>query len=216
MFENGPSNLFAQSNRYIFTSNRVPWHNDSFPTDFFNYFLERSANDSRFLNPKTSAPSWDDIQAPLKKTYASLFAIWLGTNKDRLLVPRSKNTNDMSVSWRVVTEERIFISTPLFGIALGILCTYALVACMVYIRRPGEYLARLPTNLASVIPLFAGSTAVQGMGGISGLQKKARAEHFEKLHYRYGYGSYIGIDGRVHVGIDKTPFVRPWKRINPT
>jgi hypothetical protein len=213
MFEHGPSGLIAQSNRYIFTSDTVPWHNDSFPTDYFNYFLGRTMNDTRVLDPKRRVPSWEDIQEPLQSSYASLFAIWLGGNKDSLLLLRSDSMSGSSTGWRVVNEERIFISTALFGIALGILCTYAFVACMVYIRRPGEHLARLPTDLASVIPLFAGSTAVQEIGGVSGLQKKARAEHFKKLDYRYGYGSYIGIDGRVHIGIEKTPFVRSWKRI---
>lgn len=212
MFEHGSSGLIAQSNRYIFASNSAPWHNDSFPSDYFNYFLGRVMNDSRVLDPERNVPSWEDIQEPLQKTYASLFSIWLGGNKDTLLVPRLGSKSGLSMGSRVANEERIFLSNALCGIALGILCTYALVACMVYLRRPGQYLARLPTSLASIIPLFAGSTAVREVGPVSGLQKKERAEHFEKLDYRYGYGSYIGIDGRVHIGIEKTPFVRPWKR----
>jgi hypothetical protein len=68
--------------------------------------------------------------------------------------------------------------------------------------------------MASIIALFAGSTAVQEMGGVSSFQKNARAKHFAKLDNRYGYGSYVGTDGRVHIGIEKAPFVRPWKKFN--
>ncbi|KAF1967336.1 hypothetical protein BU23DRAFT_483897, partial [Bimuria novae-zelandiae CBS 107.79] len=210
----GPSDLFAQSNQYIFQSNSAPWHNDTFATDFFNYFVKEAMNDSSLLNPKRSVPSWEEIQDPLRRAYASLFAIWLGGNHERLLIPRADASTVSSDGWRVVLEDRIFLSTPLFGLAQGILCMYAVVAATLYFRKPGKYLARLSTNLASVIALFAGSSAVQGMGGISALHRKARADSFEKLHYRYGYGSYVGTDGRVHIGIEKAPFVQPWKRVS--
>lgn len=213
MFKAGPSGLIAQSNRYIFQSSVAVWHNDTFSTDFFSYFVRQAANSTGFLDPKQAVPVWEDIKDPLQKAYASLFAIWLGTNKERLLVPRSDTDFQLIKGWRVVEEERIFLSTALFSIALGILCTYALVIGIIYLRRPGEYLARLPTSLASIIALFASSTAVQEMGCVSGLQKKARAEHFAKLNNRYGYGSYVGTDGRVHIGIEKAPFVRPWKKV---
>lgn len=214
MFEDGPSDLIAQSNLYIFQSNYVSWHNDTVASDFLNYFIRKIAKDDQFLDPKRSVPTWEHIQYPLRTAYASLFATWLGINHEQLLVPQSNVDMRSAKGWRVENQERIFLSTALFSIALGILCIYALAAAIVYIRRPGEYLARLPTSLASIIALFAGSTAVQEMGGVSVLQKKARAKHFEKLDNRYGYGSYVGTDGRVHIGIEKAPFVRPWKKVN--
>ena len=213
MFDTDSSGLIAQSNRYIFQQDGAPWHNDTFTSDFLNYFIKETANDTRFIDPKRAVPAWEDIQEPLRKTYASLFAIWLGNNKERLLLSHPVSDTTRRTGWRVVEEERIFLSTPLSGIALGILCTYTLVACMVYLRRPGKYLARLPTNLASIIATFAGSSALQEMGGMSKLSRNARADSFAKLDLRYGYGSYVGTDGRVHVGIEKTPLVRPWKKM---
>ena len=35
----------------------------------------------------------------------------------------------------------------------------------------------------------------------------------KSLGSRYGYGSYVGSDGSVHVGIKKTPFVRYMKEV---
>jgi hypothetical protein len=82
------------------------------------------------------------------------------------------------------------------------------VAIWVYARRPGQYLARLPTSIASVIALFAASTAVLDMQGTAHLDGKGRAQHLKKLNSRYGFGSFIGGgDGRVHIGIEKTPLV---------
>lgn len=215
MFESDSFDLIAQSNQYIFQHpDNTPWHNDTFSSDFFNYFVRKTANDTRFLDPERAVPTWEDIQEPLQNTYASLFATWLGNNKDNLLVPHTGLYTTQITGSRISSEERIFLSTPLSGIALGILCMYALVACMVYFRRPGKYLARLPTSLASVIAMFAGSTAVLEMGGMSRLSRKARADGYAKLDFRYGYGSYVGTDGRVHIGIEKTPLVQPWKKVD--
>jgi hypothetical protein len=92
-------------------------------------------------------------------------------------------------------------------IAEIILCCYAVVATVFYFRRPGHYLVRLPTNIASIITLFAASTAIRDLKGISHLGKRERAQHLEGIGSRYGYGSYAGEDGSVHVGIEKSFFV---------
>jgi hypothetical protein len=95
----------------------------------------------------------------------------------------------------------------MFIISEAILCTYVLVAIWVYMRRPGQYLARMPTSIAAVMALFAASAAVQDMKGTSHLNRKGRAQHLERLNSRYGFGSFVGGDGRVHIGIEKVPLV---------
>jgi hypothetical protein len=57
-------------------------------------------------------------------------------------------------------EPRLLLSKPMFIISEVILCTYIVVAILVYARPPGQYLPRLPTSIASTIALFAASTAV--------------------------------------------------------
>ena len=128
MFEEGPADLIVQSTKHIFESENAPWHNDSAATDFFHYFIQRAANLSRFLDPQQDVPTWDNLQGPVRKAYASLFATWLGSNQAHLLKPRSDTSTGSSKGWQVVDEERIFLSLPLFAIAQGILCTYDLVA----------------------------------------------------------------------------------------
>ena len=160
------------------------------------------------IDPTQPLPTFDDVLGPLDKAYSNLFAIWLGTNKDKLLVPGEEADQSSIEAWRLELEQRLFLSTPMFAISEAILCTYALVAIIVYMRRPGQYLARLPTSIASVVALFAASSAVHDMKDTSHLDKKGRARHLEDLDSRYGYGSFVGGDGRVHIGIEKTPFVR--------
>jgi hypothetical protein len=160
------------------------------------------------LDPKQGLPNLEDIQDPLNKAYSSLFSIWLGLKKELLLVPRANVSTDSTIGRRLIKEERLFLSTTLFAIAECILAMYAAVAVVVYFRRPGQYLPRLPTSIASVVGLFAASGAVRDMEGTSDLDAKARVNHLEKLDARYGYGNYVGVDGTVHIGIEKTPFVR--------
>jgi hypothetical protein len=209
IYSNNPLNIIGQSNRYIFKGDNPGWHNDSFSDDFINYFVSHVANSSRLIDPKQGLPTFEDIEAPLKKAHALLFAIWMGLNKDKLLVPSDARSLQSLRGWRIEPEKRLFISTPMFAISEAIFCTYAIVAIIVYMRRPGQYLARMPTSIASLIALFAASGAVLDMRGTSYLDKAGRAQHLEKLNARYGYGSFIGGgDGRVHIGIEKTPFVR--------
>lgn len=214
LFSNDPVNLIGQSNAYLFkNSEGSGFHNNTIAYDNINYFISRVSNSKRLIDPKEPVPAFSDVIGPLQKTYSKLFAIWLATNKKKLLLSTTKETPIEMRGSRIEIEQRLFVSVPLFLIAEVILCTYAIVAIWVYLRRPGQYLARLPTSVAAVIALFAASAAVQDMQGTSHLDKKERGEHLEKLNSRYGYGSFLGFaDGRVHIGIDKTPFVRRRKK----
>jgi hypothetical protein len=209
-FSTDPFNIIAQSNRYLIrTDGPSGWHNDSFADDYMNYFIIRLSNSTRAINPNTPVPTFDDVAGPLKKTYSKLFAIWLGGNKKSLFIPQANEDTTRIQGVRILPEQRLFLSTTMFILSEVILCTYVIVAIWVYIRRPGEYLARLPTSIAAVIALFAASSAVLDMQDTSHLDKKGRARHLKQVDARYVYGSYIGGgDGRLHVGIEKRPFVR--------
>ncbi|KAF2871297.1 hypothetical protein BDV95DRAFT_607554 [Massariosphaeria phaeospora] len=212
LLSNNPVNLIAYSNRYLFASVTPRWHNDSFPIDFFNHFVSKMSNDSQLLDPNQNFPSFETIQRQLNATYSKLFAIWLAVNKDTLLMVPEKHDEAPVVGWKGHMEERLFLSTLMFAIAEVIICTYAIVAIAVCLGRPGQYLARMPTCIASVIALFGASAAVQDLRGTSQLSEKERARHLETLGLRYGYGSHVGGDGRIHIGIEKVPFVRARKR----
>lgn len=209
IFSNNPINLIMQSTQYLFRyAYPVTWHNDSLANDYLNYFVQRGSNSTRLLDATNNLPKLEDVQAPINRAYAGLFAIWLGANKEHLFVPATNMSTASGPGWRVVREERLFLSTTSFAIAEGILVISTLVAIMVYFRRPGEYLPRLPVNIASIIGLFAASAAAGDLQGTSQLGAKERASHLEKLDLKYGYGSYVGVDGQVHVGIERAPFVR--------
>ena len=203
----GANDLIAQAHGYLFHYQGRQFHNDSFATDFINYFMLKQSNDSQLLNPKAPLPTLQDITDRLYPVYRKLFAIWLGINKDRLLVPYTDSSAKVVEGETHVVQTRIFLSKHLFILAEIILGIYAIVAICVYLWRPGKFLPRMPTSIAAVITLFAASEAVEDMRGTALFTRRQRRLHLENLGATYGYGSFVGADGLPHEGIEKEPLV---------
>jgi hypothetical protein len=206
-FSNGVGNLISHSNLFLFRTLTSPWHNDSFASEHIHYLMNRAEGSLRLTNPSEPLPRFRDVEDVINKAYARLFAIWLGVNMDLLFV-RSKEPAPQIPGTAITFEERIFFKTPLFIISEIILGVYILVTAIVYSRRPGRYLTRVPTSIATVIALFAASAAVKDLQGTADYTNKQREKRLEDLGCTYGYGSFVGGDGSVHVGIDKVPYVR--------
>lgn len=188
------------------------WHNNSFATEYIHYFVNRARRDLRLTDPRTSVPVFSDVEAALEMAMSRLFATWVATNFDKLFVPATNSTPP--IEGQTFTEERrLFFRTPLLIISEVILAIYVLVSILVFVRRPGRYLPYLPTSIAAVIALFASSAAVKDLQGTSQMTNKEREKYLKNLNHRYRYGSYIGNDGAVHVGIEKVPYVHYMKEV---
>lgn len=209
---NGVENVISQFNLFIFRSQYSTWHNDSFASEYIHFFMNRAAGSLRLTDPNSPLPTFSDVEGPLNTAYARLFAIWLGLNKESLFEPAA-NASGMVDGLTVSTEERLFFTKPLFIISEIILGIYIVVSVLIYFWRPGRYLPYLPTSIASIIALFAASAAVKDLQGTSHMTNKEREKYLKDLDHRYGYGSYVGSDGAVHVGIEKAPYVRYMKEV---
>ncbi|KAF2133280.1 hypothetical protein P153DRAFT_331890 [Dothidotthia symphoricarpi CBS 119687] len=207
---NGLDSLVAQSNLFIFRGRYSGYHNDSFASEYLHYFINRAVGNLSLTDPTGPLPTYADIEKPLERAYARLFAIWLGINQHLLFTPATDTTTQIQGS-AITQEERIFFTVPLFIISEVILGIYIIVSIILYLRRPGRYLARMPTSIAAVIALFASSAAVKDLQSTSHMSNKEREKYLNDLDCRYGYGSYVGGDGSVHVGIEKVPYVRYMK-----
>jgi hypothetical protein len=206
-FTNGVDDMIVQANRYLLFYPFPKWHNDSFASDFMNYFMIKHSKDSRLVDPNLPLPSLEDVTQRLYPVYSKLFAIWLGINKEKLLVPTNPDSKRLTDGLSAELHIRLFLIKPLFIIAECILSLYVIVAFILYLYRPGRFLPRLPTSIAATIALFAASSAVRDMRGTSLLTKKEREARLQELDKRYGYGTFLGVDGRLHVGIEKEPMV---------
>lgn len=179
------------------------WHNDSFPSDFYHYLIEKATNSNRLLDPALPVPLINETGPLFEALYSKLFAVILSTNA-AMMLPAAKNVTLAGVI--IKPETRIFMSKPMFIIAETILGMYVIVTAVVFSRRPWRIPPRMPTSIASIVAYFAASYAVQDLAGMSGMSTRTRNRIVERMDNRYGFGTFIGRDGKVHVGIEKAPF----------
>jgi Protein of unknown function (DUF3433) len=209
LFTTTPSDLLGQVHQYVIDRG-MKWHQDSNPSDFMNYLMAISSNDTSPLDPNAPIPDSTVMTARFEALYSKLFTILLGRNMDILLL---NSTSSGQVSGHVLTPEtRIFISIPFFIIAQTILSLYIIATIALYALRPWRILARMPDTPASIIAYFAASNAVRGFQGMAGLTKREREKVLKEKNESFGFGSFIGTDGRTHVGIEKHPFLAPLTR----
>lgn len=204
-FTTDPSDLILQAHQYII-DHSSDWHNDSFPSDWNNYLIAETFIGDRFLDPQLPAPTFNQAVTIYTAMYNKLFAILLGNNAHLLFTAPHPTTKPLP-ALRHEPQTRIFLSLPAFVIAECILCLYVLTTVLVYLHRPWRILPRLPISLASTIAFFAASHAIQEFEGTSTMTEKQRKKWLEWQGYRWGYGRFVGRDGKVHVGIEREPFV---------
>lgn len=177
------------------------WHNDSFPSDWHSYVMNLMDPDSVVLDPTLPPPDFDRTAALFTKSWQKLFAIWLGMNHERVLAESSEDSPAIEATI-LRPEIRIVVSRPMVVLSSTILGLYIIVAIAVYSKRPGKFLPRMPLTMASDIALFAASKAVAEIDEDERSKPELGADR-----KRFGYGSFIGTDGRPHVGVERAPFV---------
>jgi hypothetical protein len=182
------------------------WHEDNYTSSRFHYFMLQESNDTRLTDVSQPLPHLADITHAANAAYAKLFAVWLGLNTGELIGSRTNTTVPIEGRFMYI-EERLFFNKPLFIISEVILALYIIVAILVYANRPAKFLPRLPTSIGAVISLVAAGTTVRDLKDTTHFSTEERAAFLEKQGHVFGYGSYLGVDGAVHVGIERAPFV---------
>ncbi|SMY26982.1 unnamed protein product [Zymoseptoria tritici ST99CH_1A5] len=205
-FTTTPSDLIAQANQFL-ADNGGTWHKDAYPSDFLNYLIRTSTNDTTLLDASLPIPSPEHAAEQISKIYSKLFALLIGTNTGLLF--EDAEIKDRVPVLLTTPHTRILISLPAFIVTEAILLFYVFTTCLFYARRPWRILPRLPSTVASIIAYFAASRSLQEVAG----QSRSRAETKQaRSTWKWGYGSFIGSDGRKHTGIEREPLIRPLKK----
>jgi hypothetical protein len=207
-----PSDLLGQThqiltNDMLLSEQSFRWRNDSFPGDFINYLIEQASNSSAHLDPTRPPPTAENIIPKFVALYSQLWATLIARNMDTLLKPVEDRTT--MTGFTVRPTIRIFMSKPMFVVAETILMLYIVVTITLYLRRPWKILCRMPTTLASIIAFIAASHAVTEFRGTLSMTNKQLDKYLRDLDNRYGFGTFVGTDGKTHVGIEKYPFLAP-------
>lgn len=200
----GSADLVAQANQFLIDSDST-WHNDSAPSDYNNYLMKKITGDTSLLDPAQPVPSPDVAAEAFATVYRRLFALLVGVNTNLLFEDAQ---DPVTVKARLVTPQtRIVLSTPAFIVVEAIFAIYIITTIFFYARRPWRILPRLPGSLASNIAFFAASSAFEET--TSGSRDGANAS------WRWGYGTFIGPDGRCHIGIEREPYVNTLRTTAP-
>lgn len=210
LFTTNSTDLIGQAHQFVIDRG-LTWHQDDLPSDFMNYLMANIYNDTSYYNTSLPPPSAETAIPRFSALYSKLFSIVIGRNMDRLLVTNSDNTT--SIEGTILrSETRIFMSIPFFIIAESIIGLYIIATIALYSLRPWKILPRMPDTPASVIAYFAASNAVRGFAGMPAMSSRQREKWLEGRGERYGFGTFIGTDDRVHVGIEKHPYLAPLTR----
>ncbi|KAG9757491.1 hypothetical protein KCU73_g4382, partial [Aureobasidium melanogenum] len=169
-------------------SSALTYHNDSYPSDFFNYLMVQTLNSSAILDPLAPPPSFNTTAPVFQTLYTRIFAIILGTHISGVL--QKSNETAVVAGFVVAPESRIFVSRPMFFIAITILGMYMLVTAILQVA------------------FFAASHALQDFATTSSMSEKGRNSHIKGLRRRYGYDKFLGTDGKTHIGIEREPLVQ--------
>jgi len=147
------------------------------------------------------------MTAPLMEAlYAQIFAIVLGTHVEAIF--QLSNETSAVEGFVLTSEPRIFVSPATFILSMVILGTYILFTVILYVRRPWKILPRMPTTIASQIAFFAASHTLQDFASTPDMSERVRNPDARGSRQRYGFGRFIGTDGRAHIGIEREPLVQ--------
>ncbi|KAF3060780.1 hypothetical protein CFAM422_011017 [Trichoderma lentiforme] len=195
----------VQTNRMISNMNTLVrdyakiWHNDTLSRDWINYLLTTTLDTRDFLDPSKPVPDPNDLIPAIEKIYRQLFANLLSLNQ-QLFVPGDK---EASITGQRLTEEtRIFMDRNAFIITVTVLSLNILAVVIFYSRGIIFNLPRVPTTIGSVLAFVSASHILEDQGSSSrGPDDKSKDKK------TYSFGRYIGVDQKVHLGIDVDPYV---------
>ena len=187
--------------------NRPEYHTDTFGADWANYLMKLLRQNDDFLDVKQPPPNANEAMEAASAVYARLWATYASLLSKHFEVPSSGERIDV-VGVRRDTVRRIFVSSTMFWIAIGILIWNVGVCCVLWVKTPSAFLPEAPVSLGAIMRLFEGSHCLEDFGK-PGEKQDVEHEVLEKGEKMYAYGPFIGSDGKERVGIDRYPHAVP-------
>jgi len=162
----------------------------SYPVDWLSYLIheegrKRNSSFDLYTNPEQSARA---LEAVFQRT----FAIFLQLNADEIFgnataQPSSSSQEGTMIRW----EQRVLMRAAAFYAAVTMLVFFIPAVIWTYVSLYHGFLVHQPTTLAGMYSAIYASdvdTAAMAKGVDNG---------------RYGYGCFVGRDGKRHVGIER-------------
>lgn len=202
-----PTALYQCMNLLATPQQDSSWHNDTVASTWFTYLMKSSSNQTAFLDAYAPVPLFEPTAELVSEIYTRLAAIVFGLNFDTFFLPASPPTRISGTI--IIPTKRIFMSPIMFVISITLLALNIVVAIWYYACRPKRFLPRMPTRIADLLAMFPASHLLQELAIENGRGGRRKAAGWDVRGWKFGYGRYVGTDGKQHVGIERELFVVP-------
>ena len=179
-------------------------HYDQYPRNVHHYFMEPTGQ-ATLCDPSAPPPSFEEAQQRFQAFYSWVAPIVIGQNSERIFRSTTKDSGRKPQgSGQIISiQNRVSMDPGMFYIATTLLVLSTLASVAIFITRPKRFLPRLPDTLAAEIGFFYASGALEDTAGTAHMSSAMRERHLARLGLRYGYGKFIGRDGKLHSGVER-------------
>ena len=179
-------------------------HSDQHPRGLPHYFIE-SAAQAPLCDPSTPPPSFEDAQRGFQEFYSRFASIAIGQHSQRVFRSTTKDGGRKpQTSGQIISvQNRVSMDPVMFYIAIVLLGFSTLASAVIFNARPRRFLPRLPITLAAEIGFFYASEALEDTAGTAHMSSAMRQKHLANLGLEYGYGKFMGRDGKLHLGVER-------------
>ena len=168
------------------------WQNSTLPQIWINYLVQTITDSSALSDPNGSLTDLSFLPA-LESVNRLLFSILLGLYPETF-VPAAPQT--MMAGTIFTMQPRVFMNSVSLILSVSILALNFIVVLIYYLNRPPRFLPRMPTSIGSLFGYVAASHARKE------LRRGKRSD-------KYRFGKFVGVDGKMHVGIEEADRVFP-------
>ena len=190
-------------------------HSPNTPRSLPHAFIDSEEDEDEPLlcDPGLPPPSFELAQRRFQRLCGWLTAIVVGQNSNRIFRSTTQDGGRRpQVSGQLFSlRNRVSMDPVMFYIAIVLLGFSTLASAVVFTARPKRFLPRLPDCLAAEIGLFYASEALEDIAGTAHMSSAMRERHLAAQGLEYGYGQFMGKDGKVHSGIQRMGPINDFK-----
>ena len=188
-------------------------HNYDFPRSLSQYLIQISSLDTQLCDPAAPPPSFEVAQGGFQFFYSWLAPIVIGQNSGRIFRSTTKDggRKPQVSGQRISVQNRVSMDPVMFYIAVVLLGFSALASVVIFTARPRRFLPWLPNSLAAEIGLFYASQALEDTAGTAHMSSAMREKRLAALGMEYGYGKFVGTDGKAHLGVERMGLINDFK-----
>ena len=188
-------------------------HNSDFPRSLSQDLIRFRSFDRQLCDPLAPPPSFEVAQQGFQFFYSWFVPIVISQNEGRIFRSTTKDggRKPQVSGQRISIRNRVSMDPVMFYIAVVLLGFSALASIVIFTARPKRFLPWLPDNLAAEIGLFYASQALEDTAGTAHMSSAMREKRLAALGMEYGYGKFMGTDGKVHLGVERMGLINDFK-----